>query len=142
MIRVAGVGAVGTFCVVSARWRERREGVLQRVTRVAEVAQLAILRPIPTRVGTMTFASRYLSAADQAFIGGDLYEVVPSAAGVRVVVGDVRGKGLEAVHLAALVLGTFREAAATGGVPHADRRQPASRSGAGVHRRRPRARPG
>lgn len=59
----------------------------------------------------MTFATRYISAADQAFIGGDLYEVVPSTTGVRVVVGDVRGKGLEAVRLAALVLGPFREAA-------------------------------
>ncbi|MGI9023960.1 MAG: PP2C family protein-serine/threonine phosphatase [Acidimicrobiales bacterium] len=111
MIRMAGVAGVSGFCVVAAQWRERRENVLQRVTRVAEVAQLAILRPIPARVGTVAFASRYLSAADQAFIGGDLYEVVPSTRGVRVVVGDVRGKGLEAVHLAALVLGSFREAA-------------------------------
>ncbi len=110
-IRVFGIAAVGAFCVLASHWRERRERVLQRVTRVAEVAQLAILRPIPTRVGTMSFASRYISAADQAFIGGDLYEVVPTAAGVRVVVGDVRGKGLDAVRLAALVLGSFREAA-------------------------------
>jgi len=110
-VRVVGVAAVGAFCVLASHWRERREGVLQRVTRVAEVAQLAILRPIPSRVGSMAFATRYISAADQAFIGGDLYEVIPSATGVRVVVGDVRGKGLEAVRLAALVLGSFREAA-------------------------------
>jgi len=106
-VRVGGVVAVGAFCVLASHWRERRESVLARVTRVAEVAQLAI----PTRVGPMAFASRYISAADQAFIGGDLYEVVPSTSGVRVVVGDVRGKGLEAVRLAALVLGSFREAA-------------------------------
>jgi sigma-B regulation protein RsbU (phosphoserine phosphatase) len=111
VLRLAGVLVGGGFCVLAAHWRERRERDLQRVTRVAEVAQLAILRPIPSRVGPVAFASRYLSAAEQAFIGGDLYEVVPSAAGVRVVVGDVRGKGLEAVHLAALVLGSFREAA-------------------------------
>ena len=110
-LRLAGVLVGGAFCVLAAHWRERRERDLQRVTRVAEVAQLAILRPIPSRVGPVAFASRYLSAAEQAFIGGDLYEVVPSACGVRVVVGDVRGKGLEAVHLAALVLGSFREAA-------------------------------
>ena len=111
VLRLAGVLVGGGFCVLAAHWRERRERDLQRVTRVAEVAQLAILRPIPSRVGPVAFASRYLSAAEQAFIGGDLYEVVPSATGVRVVVGDVRGKGLEAVHLAALVLGSFREAA-------------------------------
>ena len=111
ILRVGGVLVGGAFCVLAAHWRERRESALQRVTRVAEVAQLAILRPIPSRVGPVAFASRYLSAAEQAFIGGDLYEVVPSSEGVRVVVGDVRGKGLEAVHLAALVLGSFREAA-------------------------------
>ena len=111
VLRLVGVLAGGAFCVLAAHWRERRERDLLRVTRVAEVAQLAILRPIPSRVGPVAFASRYLSAAEQAFIGGDLYEVVPSVNGVRAVVGDVRGKGLEAVHLAALVLGSFREAA-------------------------------
>jgi sigma-B regulation protein RsbU (phosphoserine phosphatase) len=111
IVRVAGLVLTGGFCVVGARWRERRERDLARVTKVAEVAQLAILRPIPNRVGPVAFASRYVSAAEQAFIGGDLYEVVPGGEGVRVVVGDVRGKGLEAVHLAALVLGAFREAA-------------------------------
>ena len=111
VVRIVGLVLLGGFCVMGAHWRERRERDLARVTKVAEVAQLAILRPIPTRVGPVAFASRYLSAAEQAFIGGDLYEVVPSRDGVRVVVGDVRGKGLEAVHLAALVLGAFREAA-------------------------------
>ncbi|GAP47521.1 integral membrane protein [Streptomyces azureus] len=42
---------------------------------------------------------------------GDLYEVVTSPHGVRVIVGDVQGKGLEAVETAAVVLGAFREAA-------------------------------
>ncbi|HEX2274541.1 MAG TPA: PP2C family protein-serine/threonine phosphatase [Acidimicrobiales bacterium] len=111
LVRITGLVLVGGFCVVGAHWRERRERDLARVTRVAEVAQLAILRPIPNRVGPVAFATRYVSAAEQAFIGGDLYEVVPGGEGVRVVVGDVRGKGLEAVHLAALVLGAFREAA-------------------------------
>ncbi len=111
IVRIVGLVLVGGFCVVGAHWREGRERDLARVTRVAEVAQLAILRPIPTRVGPVAFASRYVSAAEQAFIGGDLYEVMPGGDGVRVVVGDVRGKGLEAVQLAALVLGAFREAA-------------------------------
>jgi len=37
--------------------------------------------------------------------------VVASPAGVRVIIGDVQGKGLEAVETAAVVLGAFREAA-------------------------------
>lgn len=54
---------------------------------------------------------QYTSAVAEARIGGDLYEVVASPHGVRVIVGDVRGKGLAAVETAAVVLGAFREAA-------------------------------
>ncbi|MEU1409977.1 PP2C family protein-serine/threonine phosphatase, partial [Streptomyces sp. NPDC005728] len=46
-----------------------------------------------------------------AQIGGDLYEAVETRYGVRMIVGDVRGKGLPAVGLAAAVLNAFREAA-------------------------------
>lgn len=106
---------VGAFCVLAAHWRERRERDLKRVTKVAEVAQLAILRPIPGRIGSVAFASRYLSAAEQAFIGGDLYEVVATPRGALAVIGDVRGKGLDAVQLAATVLGSFRDAAMVDG---------------------------
>ena len=56
-------------------------------------------------------AVSYTSAVAEARIGGDLYEVVAPPDGVRVIVGDVQGKGLEAVETAALVLGAFREAA-------------------------------
>jgi serine phosphatase RsbU (regulator of sigma subunit) len=44
-------------------------------------------------------------------IGGDLYGVLDTPYGVRAIIGDVRGKGLVAVHTAAVVLGAFREAA-------------------------------
>lgn len=37
--------------------------------------------------------------------------MVTSPAGVRILVGDVQGKGLEAVETAAAVVGAFREAA-------------------------------
>lgn len=50
-------------------------------------------------------------AAAEARIGGDLYALVPTPYGVRLIVGDVRGKGLPAVGTTALVLGVFREAA-------------------------------
>ncbi|NUU24185.1 MAG: serine/threonine-protein phosphatase, partial [Streptomycetaceae bacterium] len=51
------------------------------------------------------------AAAAEARIGGDLYEVLDTPFVVRVLVGDVRGKGLEAVETAAVALGAFREAA-------------------------------
>lgn len=54
-----------------------------------------------------------MSATAEALVGGDLYEVAPTPYGVRVVIGDVRGKGLEAVQTAASVLGAFRATAYT-----------------------------
>jgi phosphoserine phosphatase RsbU/P len=54
---------------------------------------------------------QYVSATEAALVGGDLYEVADTPYGVRVIVGDVRGKGLEAVHLASTVMAAFRVAA-------------------------------
>jgi sigma-B regulation protein RsbU (phosphoserine phosphatase) len=102
----------GAGVLVSAD-RERREQRLRRLTVVAEAAQRAVLRAMPHSVGHVAFAARYMSAADDALIGGDLYEVSATPFGVRMIVGDVRGKGLDAVQLAAAVVGAFRQAALT-----------------------------
>jgi serine phosphatase RsbU (regulator of sigma subunit) len=106
------VVAVGdAFATLIAYRRTGRERRLAQLSRVAEVAQRAILRPIPARLGAMTFATRYLSAAEDALIGGDLYDAAFTPRGLRLIVGDVRGKGLPGVQLASVVLGCFREAA-------------------------------
>lgn len=91
--------------------RGRRERVLAAVRSVAEAAQHALLQPVPATVGPFQVAVRYSAAAAEARIGGDLYALVPTPYGVRLIVGDVRGKGLPAVGVAALVVGIFREAA-------------------------------
>jgi serine phosphatase RsbU (regulator of sigma subunit) len=94
-----------------AHLRMRRAAAFAAVSSVAEAAQRALLRrPGPT-VGPLSLAVRYVSAADEARIGGDLYSVLETPHGTRVLVGDVRGKGLGAVQTAAVVLGAFREAA-------------------------------
>ena len=85
---------------------------LADVMLVAEAAQRAILAPPPERVGPVALAARYRSAALEAQVGGDLYEVVATPDRVRLLVGDVRGKGLGAVRTATVVLGEFRAAAA------------------------------
>ncbi|MFG3308732.1 PP2C family protein-serine/threonine phosphatase [Streptomyces wuyuanensis] len=105
---VAGVTVAG---LVAAVMRQRREAELASVRSIAEVAQRVLLRPVPRSAGHLRVAVSYTSAVAEARIGGDLYEVVASSAGVRVIVGDVQGKGLAAVETAALVLGAFREAA-------------------------------
>ncbi|MDW4905880.1 PP2C family protein-serine/threonine phosphatase [Streptomyces sp. ADMS] len=108
MASVAGVTGVG---IAAAVMRSRREGELASVRSIAEVAQRVLLRPVPLTAGPLQAAVSYTSAVAEARIGGDLYEVVASPHGIRVIVGDVQGKGLAAVETAAVVLGAFREAA-------------------------------
>ena len=76
---------------------EQQSERLAGVTLVAEVVQRAILAPPPPRAGPVALSARYLSAAKEAQVGGDLYEVVRGPSSVRLLVGDVRGKGLSAV---------------------------------------------
>ncbi|WP_445530031.1 PP2C family protein-serine/threonine phosphatase [Streptomyces cyslabdanicus] len=102
------VGILGT---ILAWHRARREHTLATVRSVAEAAQRVLLRPVPHHLGRVSVKTLYLSAAAEAQIGGDLYEAVPTAHGVRLLIGDVRGKGLVAVETAATMLGAFREAA-------------------------------
>jgi serine phosphatase RsbU (regulator of sigma subunit) len=103
--------AVTLASALASALRWRRERVLAAVRSVAEAAQHALLAPIPSSVGPFQVAVRYSAAAAEARIGGDLYALVPTPYGVRMIIGDVRGKGLPAVGTAALVLGVFREAA-------------------------------
>jgi hypothetical protein len=84
---------------------------LANAVSVAEVAQRAVLRPLPETVDTLRFGVVYLAAAADAKVGGDLYDVAKTPHGIRVIIGDVRGKGLGAVEVAADVLGMYREVA-------------------------------
>ncbi|WP_030811666.1 PP2C family protein-serine/threonine phosphatase [Streptomyces sp. NRRL S-337] len=78
---------------------------------VSEAAQRAVLPAPPERLGGLAVAARYVGARAGARIGGDFYAVQETPHGVRLIVGDVRGKGLEAVEAAVVVIGAFREAA-------------------------------
>jgi serine phosphatase RsbU (regulator of sigma subunit) len=113
LARVFLCALLGLVGIQGAALRERREGRLERMTVIAETAQRAVLRSIPTAIGSVGLSARYVSATAEALVGGDLYEVAATPYGVRVIVGDVRGKGLEAVQTAAAVLGAFRATAFT-----------------------------
>ncbi|MEW2412130.1 PP2C family protein-serine/threonine phosphatase [Streptomyces sp. NPDC046866] len=80
---------------------------------IAEAAQRALLPTPSDRIGGLHVSARYEAAQADALIGGDLYAVQDTPYGVRLAVGDVRGKGLGAVEAVAVVLGAFREAADT-----------------------------
>lgn len=84
---------------------------LASVRDVSEAAQRAVLPMPPEKMAGLGIAARYVGARVDARIGGDLYAVQDTPHGVRMIVGDVRGKGLGAVEAAVIVIGAFREAA-------------------------------
>ncbi|MET7618046.1 PP2C family protein-serine/threonine phosphatase [Streptomyces sp. NPDC005408] len=102
---------ISVFVTFFAHLREQHEKQLVQLRSVARAAQQVVLRPLPQRVGPLRIASVYLAAEAEAQIGGDLYAAARTAQGTRLIIGDVRGKGLAAVGDAALVLGAFRAAA-------------------------------
>ncbi|MEU6313931.1 PP2C family protein-serine/threonine phosphatase [Streptomyces sp. NPDC047014] len=106
---LATVAAVGLLSVVIAWVRQRRDAQLVSVRTVAEAAQLAVLPPVPGRVGPVHCAGLYRAAQRGTLVGGDLYDVRAGPFGVRALVGDVQGHGLEAVATVTALLGAFRE---------------------------------
>ncbi|MFI8325017.1 PP2C family protein-serine/threonine phosphatase [Streptomyces sp. NPDC085529] len=98
---------------VSSHLRQRREAELRQLGAVAEAAQSAVLRPLPPRLGTVDLRLLYEASAACAHVGGDFYKALKVRGGVRIMLGDVQGKGLPAVEAASLLLGSFREAAYT-----------------------------
>jgi sigma-B regulation protein RsbU (phosphoserine phosphatase) len=110
-VPAVAIGAATVLSGLVARVRVEREGRLRAVTRVAEVAQRALLGGVPPALGSLRLAVLYASASAEASIGGDFYEALETPHGVRLLVGDVRGKGLDAVRLTGVVLGSFRDAA-------------------------------
>lgn len=104
--------ALGTgIAAATAGVRQRQAEQIAELSRLAAVAQQAVLRPLGPQVGSLSVAARYISSTATAEIGGDLYEAVDTPYGVRMIIGDVRGKGLDAVRLASIVLGSYRHVA-------------------------------
>lgn len=124
--RAAALGSVAFVALVAVYTSAVRVRAVERQRRtmrelvdtraVADVAQGAILGPVPRVIGPFELAVSYTSAAVGARVGGDLYEAVPlPGGGIRLIVGDVQGKGLGAVRTAVTVLTAFRTRALGGG---------------------------
>ncbi|MFC5925492.1 PP2C family protein-serine/threonine phosphatase [Micromonospora vulcania] len=110
-VNAVGV-AVATGLAAAVAWvRQRQAEQIAELSKLAAVAQQAVLRPLGPQVGTLAVAGRYISSTATAEIGGDLYEAIDTPYGVRMIIGDVRGKGLDAVRLASIVLGSYRHVA-------------------------------
>lgn len=111
VINLTGVVLASAIAAGLAVIRQRQSQQIMELTRLASVAQQAVLRPLGPQVGSLAVAGHYISSTASAEIGGDLYEAVDTPYGVRMIIGDVRGKGLDAVRLASIVLGTYRHVA-------------------------------
>jgi len=105
-IAIATAGAVAVAVVRQSQYSRYAE-----LSRLAEIAREAVLRPIGPQIGQLAVAGRYVSASAAAGVGGDLYEALDTRFGVRMIIGDVRGKGIDAVRLASIVLGAYRHVA-------------------------------
>ncbi|UFR00568.1 serine/threonine-protein phosphatase [Streptomyces sp. Go40/10] len=111
VVQIITLTVLVVLTVLYSALRERRQAQLAQVRTVAEAAQHVLMWPLPEQIGPLRIASLYLAAEDEAQIGGDLYAATVSDGSVRLLIGDVRGKGLPAIGEAALLLGSFRESA-------------------------------
>ncbi|MEU7150123.1 PP2C family protein-serine/threonine phosphatase [Streptomyces sp. NPDC045456] len=110
LVRLTVLALGGAYATWSAARRVAHEGEL---TETSSVAQRAILQPTTFRLGDVAVCARYRSASPQALLGGDLYAFAHTPAGLRLLIGDVRGNGLRAVRLSAAVISFFRDSAYT-----------------------------
>lgn len=109
--QIVALAILSIFVVFVCFVRDRRKEELAQVRSVSEAAQRALLRPLPHRLGPLHLACSYLAAEREAYIGGDLYAVTHADERSRLIIADVRGKGLSAIGQAAMLLGAFQEAA-------------------------------
>ncbi|MFD7376799.1 PP2C family protein-serine/threonine phosphatase [Streptomyces mirabilis] len=108
-IRWGGLLVGCALTVYAARQRDRLRERLARAHEVARVTQTAILRPISRTFDGTRVCTRYHSVSHESAVGGDLYDVAVTPYGLRVLVGDVRGHGVEGLRLAADTITAFRE---------------------------------
>ncbi|MFE6739615.1 PP2C family protein-serine/threonine phosphatase [Streptomyces tubercidicus] len=109
--QIASLVVVSALVVLFTVVRDRNERRLTQSRSVAGVAQQVLLRPLPAHSGPLEIASLYLPAEEEAVMGGDLFAAARTTSSTRLIIGDVRGKGLPAYSHAALILGAFRAAA-------------------------------
>jgi serine phosphatase RsbU (regulator of sigma subunit) len=108
------LGSLVALCIVVTAFSylfARRERQLARARTASQAAHRVILRPLPDRAGPVAIASQYHAAEDDVQFGGDLYALARIPGATRLVIGDVRGKGLGSLSEAATMLESFRAAA-------------------------------
>jgi PAS domain S-box-containing protein len=89
-----------------ARLGELNERLYQAQKSIAERLQLSLL-DLPDHLQGVVFAHVYRSATEEAFVGGDFYDVFEAGEGrIGILIGDVCGHGVEAARTATRVKDT------------------------------------
>ncbi|MET8966502.1 serine/threonine-protein phosphatase, partial [Streptomyces sp. NPDC004074] len=107
VVELGTLTALCAFLVLFTHLRDRGRQKLLRARSISDATQRVVLRPLPERAGPIALASHYRSAEADARIGGDLYAVTRTSGSTRLLIGDVRGKGLASISDTAVVLGAF-----------------------------------
>lgn len=110
VVELGTLVALCAFLVFFTHLRDRGRQKLVQVRSISDATQRVVLRPLPERAGPVELASRYRGAEADTCIGGDLYAVARISGSTRLLIGDVRGKGLASISDTAVVLGAFRAA--------------------------------
>ncbi|WP_405792136.1 PP2C family protein-serine/threonine phosphatase [Streptomyces sp. NBC_01506] len=110
-VQVLEIVIASALALAVRRMLDSQSAKFSVVRSTAEELQRAVLPPLPKIIGPMTVACRYQAAEAAARIGGDLYAVEETPFGLRLLIADVRGKGLGAVSAVSVIVGAFRERA-------------------------------
>lgn len=111
---VFGIGFTVLACalgVTACAARIRHATEMDRLRSAAVALQRQILRPLPVITDQVFAYGIYEPIEEDRFVGGDIYEVVQSPYGTRVIIGDVQGKGIAAIGAGFAAIAAFREAA-------------------------------
>jgi len=98
------IGRRAGVAIANARVHEAR-------SHIAATLQRSLLPPRLPEVPGVTIAARFRAAGLSSEVGGDFYDMFPSADGWMVVIGDVTGKGPAAAAITSLARHTLRTAA-------------------------------
>ncbi|MCQ4213141.1 PP2C family protein-serine/threonine phosphatase [Streptomyces longispororuber] len=112
VMHVLLVAGVGLSAGLTARSRAVERGALDRMTRIAELAQQALVHPLPAHLDGLNLVTHSRSATSGIALCGDLYDAAVTPTGPRLIVGDVKGHGLAMARISTSVLAAFRQAAA------------------------------
>lgn len=110
-LEVVALVIVSVLATLFCWLRDQRTAQLERAHLISETAQSAVLRPLPSRAGPLRIATEYHPSEPDTRVGGDLFAVARTAHSTRLLIGDVRGKGLTSISRTSIMLGAFRAAA-------------------------------